>query len=260
MQAAAEHHIPVIILDRPNPVGGAVQGNVLDTQFISMVGRLAVPMRHGLTLGEEARLAASDLKIHVELHVVPAAGWRRDMDQDATHLPFRAPSPNLQSIAALYAYTGTCLFEGTTVSVGRGTDAAFLQVGAPWLDTSAVLARLRARAIHGVRFEGASFTPRAPGDKKFADTLVAGIRWVVTDRRTFDGPAAAVELLSILEAMYPDRLKIGGSFDRLAGGGGLRTALVRGDRPEAIVASWAAGQQAYRERVRPFLIYGALGR
>lgn len=255
MKAAGRHRIPVIILDRPNPIGGTVQGNVLDTAFPSMVGRLAVPMRHGLTLAEEARLAQADLHLAVDLHVVPVAGWRRDQFFDETGLPFRSPSPNLQSVEALFDYPGTCLFEGTAISVGRGTDAAFQQLGAPWLDTTTVLVKVNALHLPGVTFSAVSFTPRQPGDKKFADTLVAGIRWRITDRKTFDPTVTAVHLLAIIRSVHPDRIKIGGSFDRLAGGPKLREALLGGEAADAIVASWAPALAAYRVRVKPYLLY-----
>jgi uncharacterized protein YbbC (DUF1343 family) len=255
MKAAAAHGIPVVILDRPNPIGGAVQGNILDTTFTSMVGRLAVPMRHGLTLGEEARLARADLRIPVELHVIPVAGWRRDMFLDATGLPFRAPSPNLRDLEALFDYPGTCLFEGTALSVGRGSDAPFRQIGAPWLDTAAVLTRLRAARLPGVTFAGVMFAPHQPGDRKFADTTLAGIRLTVTDRKTFDPTRTAVFMLAIIRSVHPDLIRIGATFDRLAGGPLLREALMRGDDPQRIVASWQSGLRAFRERVRPFLIY-----
>ena len=117
------------------------------------------------------------------------------------------------------------------------------------------LARLNALHLPGVAFVAVSFTPRQPGDRKVADTLVAGIRWRVTDRRSFDPTVAVVQLLAIIQAVHPDRIRIGGSFDRLAGGPGLRTALVRGDRATDIAASWHAGITAYRARVRPFLLY-----
>ena len=255
MKAAGARGIPVVILDRPNPIGGAMQGNILDPAFSSMVGRLAMPMRHGLTLGEAARLARSDLHIAVELHVVPVRGWRRDMFLESTGLPFRAPSPNLQDVEALFDYPGTCLFEGTALSVGRGSDAPFRQIGAPWLDTIAVLKTLRVAKLPGVAFSGVTFTPKNPGDRKFADTAVSGIRLRVTDRRVFDPTRVAVYMLSAIRAIHPDRIRIGGSFDRLAGGPTLREALLRGDAPERIVASWQSGLDAYRERVRPFLLY-----
>ncbi len=174
---------------------------------------------------------------------------------DATGLPFRAPSPNLQDLEALFDYPGTCLFEGTALSVGRGSDAPFHQIGAPWLDTAAVLTRLRAAWLPGVTFAGVMFTPHQPGDRKFADTTLAGIRLTVTDRKTFDPTRTAVFMLAIIRSVHPDLIRIGATFDRLAGGPLLREALMRGDDPQRIVASWQSGLRAFRERVRPFLIY-----
>ncbi|MES2306202.1 MAG: DUF1343 domain-containing protein [Gemmatimonadota bacterium] len=255
MQSAAKAGIPVVILDRPNPIGGAMQGNILDMAYTSMVGRLAVPMRHGLTIGEESRLARADLGIAVDLRVIPVSGWHRDVTFGETGLPFRAPSPNLTDLESLFHYPGSCLFEGTALSVGRGTDAAFSQIGAPWLDTTAVLARIRAAHLPGVAFRGVRFTPHNPGDKKFADTTVAGIRWVMTDAKVYDPTRTAVHLLAVIGDVHPDKIRIGGSFDRLAGGAALRTALVRGDSPASIVATWLPGEAAYRERVQPFLLY-----
>ncbi|HRX20066.1 MAG TPA: DUF1343 domain-containing protein, partial [Gemmatimonadales bacterium] len=174
---------------------------------------------------------------------------------DATELPFRAPSPNLIDLDGLYHYPGTCLFEGTALSVGRGTDHPFHQVGAPWLDTTAVLARMRAAALPGVRFEGVRFTPTNPGDGKFAGVAVSGVRLVITDRRAYDPTAAAVHLLAAIRAVHPAEIRIGGSFDRLAGGPTLREALLRGEPPATIIAGWEAGLARYRDRVKPFLLY-----
>ena len=174
MKAAAGKGIPVVLLDRPDPIGGAVQGNVLEEAHISPVGRLRVPMRHGLTLAEMARLARADLGIAGELRVVPVSGWRRAMAFDATGLPFVPPSPNLRTLESLFHYPGTCLFEGTNLSVGRGSDAPFEQVGSPWLDTAAVLSPLRKAALPGVALAAASLSrPAQPGDGKYADTLLA---------------------------------------------------------------------------------------
>jgi len=256
MRSAARSRVPVVVLDRPDPIGAAVQGNVLDTAYRTPVGQLAVPMRHGMTLGELARLARADLGLATDLRVVPVAGWRREMGWDATGLPFIPPSPNLRSIEALYHYPGTCLFEGTNLSVGRGTDAAFRQIGAPWLDTAAVLARVRAEPLPGVRFVGVSFTPRAPGDGKFADTAVAGIRLEMTDRTRYDATATAVHLLAAVRAVHGGEFGwIPKHFDRLAGGPGLRAALDRGTSPGDIVAAWGADLRRFRERRRPFLLY-----
>lgn len=256
MKASARRGIPVIVLDRPNPIGGLVQGNVLEPQFISMVGRLALPMRHGMTLGELARLAAADLALPTKLSVVPVQGWRRASAFDETGLPFIPPSPNLRSVESLFHYPGLCLFEGTNLSVGRGSDAPFEQIGAPWLDTSAVLAAVRAAHIPGVRFRGVEFTPRRPGDGKFTDTTLAGIRLEVADRGRYDPTAAAVHLLAAIHRVHPERLGwIPAHFDRLAGTRSLRTAIEAGTTPDQIVRSWEAPLQQFKDRRRHFLLY-----
>jgi uncharacterized protein YbbC (DUF1343 family) len=256
MRSAARNRVPVVVLDRPDPIGGAVQGNVLDTAYRTPVGQLAVPMRYGMTLGELARLARSDLGLPTDLRVVPVAGWGRETAFDRTGLRFVPPSPNLQSLEALYHYPGTCLFEGTNLSVGRGTDAAFRQIGAPWLDTAAVLGRVRAAHLPGVRFTGVSFTPRAPGDGKYADTALAGIRLEMTDRTGYDPTAVAVHLLAAVRAVQGGEFAwIPKHFDRLAGGPGLREALERGVPPGEVVAGWEAGIRRFLERRRPFLLY-----
>lgn len=256
MRAGARRGIAVIVLDRPDPIGGMVQGNILDTAYASPVGMLAIPMRHGMTLGELARLARSDLAIGVDLQVIPAAGWRRTEDWDETGLPFVPPSPNLRSLESLYHYPGLCLFEGTALSVGRGSEAPFEQVGAPWLDTTAVLALLRGARLEGVAFRGVTFTPHDPGDGKFVDTLVTGIRFKVTDRRRYDPTRTAVTLLTILQAS--DAAHLGWSparFDRLAGGPALRTAIVAGASPDQLIQGWAGPLAAFENRRRPFLLY-----
>ncbi|HEU4698211.1 MAG TPA: DUF1343 domain-containing protein [Gemmatimonadales bacterium] len=259
MRAAARRGIPVVVLDRPDPIGGAVQGNVLDTAYRTFVGALAVPMRHGMTLGELARLARNDLGLATALTVVPAAGWRRSMYFDATGLPFIAPSPNLRTLEALIHYPGTCLFEGTNLSVGRGSEAPFEQVGAPWLDTAAVLARVRAARLPGVEFRGVAFTPHAPGDGKYADTLVRGVRLVVTDRARYDPTRTAVHLLAAVVARHGapagELAWLERHFDRLAGTDRLRRALVAGEAPDRIVDGWAAELAGFRARRQPFLLY-----
>jgi uncharacterized protein YbbC (DUF1343 family) len=256
MRTAARRGIPVVVLDRPNPVGALVQGNVLDPAFSSPVGMLAVPMRHGMTLGELARLARADLAVETSLTVVPVTGWRRSVELDRTALPFVPPSPNLRSIESLFHYPGLCLFEGTSLSVGRGSDAPFEQIGAPWLDTAAVLQRIRRANLGGVRFRGVSFTPRRPGDAKYADTLVTGVRLEVTDRAIYDPTATAVYLLAAVHAQHHDRFAwIPAQFDRLAGGPVLRETIAAGEDPASIVRSWAPDLDRFRERRRPFLLY-----
>jgi uncharacterized protein YbbC (DUF1343 family) len=268
MRAAARNGKRVIILDRPNPIGGTVEGNVLDTAFSSPVGLLAVPMRHGMTLGELALLAKADFGLPTGITVVPVAGWRRSMYFDATGLPFVPPSPNLRTVESLIHYPGLCLFEGTNLSVGRGSDAPFEQVGAPWLDTTAVLEALRQARVPGVEFSAVTFTPRHPGDGKYADTLVRGIRLRVTDRTAYDPTLTAVTMLKVVATVgfAPggcDHCQADGGFawlapqfDRLAGAGPrLRQAIVAGPLSE-VTASWRADRERFLARRAPFLLYG----
>jgi uncharacterized protein YbbC (DUF1343 family) len=256
MRAAERQAIPVLILDRPNPIGGAVAGNILDTAWASSVGRLAVPMRHGLTLGELALLARQDLGLGTRLGVVPASGWRRSMAWDGTGLPFTVPSPNLRDLEALYHYPGSCLFEGTNLSVGRGSDRPFHQVGAPWVDTAAVLRRLRGAGLSGVRFEGTIFTPRQPGDGKYADTAVAGVRLILADASRYDPVRVSLEMIAAIRAVHPAAFRFSDrQFDRLAGGPRLREALLAGVATEVILANWAPGLAAFERRVAPFQLY-----
>ncbi len=256
MQAAATAGIPVVVLDRPDPIGGLVQGNVLPGVTPSAVARFPLAMRHGMTLGEVSRLARSVLGLTTELHVVPVEGWRRTMTLEETGLPFVPPSINLRTVESLFHYPGLCLFEGTNLSVGRGSDAPFEQIGAPWLDTAAVLARLRRAYLGGVRFHGVSFTPRRPGDAKYADTLLSGVRLEVTDRAIYDPTATAVHLLAALRAQHPDQFAmITARFDRLAGGPALREAIDAGQDPASIVRGWAPELDRFRVWRRPFLLY-----
>lgn len=256
MGAAAAQRLPTIVLDRPNPIGGAVQGDVQDSVTASAVARFPIAMRHGMTMGELARLADSVLRLGAELHLVPVQGWRRSMDFAATGLPFVPPSLNLRTLESLYHYPGLCLFEGTNLSVGRGSDRAFEQIGAPWLDTTAVLARLRQAAPPGVTFTGVTFTPRGPGDGKYPDTLVIGIRLATTDRAAYDPTLTAVHLLATLRAVHsPDFAFRPAQFDRLAGGPNLREALMRGEGATSIAQRWRGELARFREWRRPFLVY-----
>src|SRR5213594_3543647 len=196
MRQAARRGKRVIVLDRPDPIGGEmVQGNVhaaaADPESM-LVGFLPVPMRHGMTLGELLRLANDTLGIHADLVVVPAAGWRRGMYFDATRLPWIKPSPNMPDLESAFHYPGTCLFEGTNLSVGRGTPFAFQVVGAPWLDAQAVLRYLRDErwgmrdALIGVAVESISFIPHGPTDGKYDGVSLQGVRLRVTDRGRYD--------------------------------------------------------------------------
>jgi uncharacterized protein YbbC (DUF1343 family) len=257
MEAAGQAGIPFVVLDRPNPIGGThVQGNVLDTAFASFVGMYPVPMRHGLTPGELARLYAGEFDVQADLTVVPVNGWRRDVWYDETHLPWTPPSPNMPSLESATHYPGTCLFEGTNLSVGRGTDRAFQWIGAPWLDENVLAERLNGYGLPGVQFVPATFTPVSPGDAKWPGTEVHGVRFVVTDRGPYDPVRAAVAALVETRRLSGDQWQWRAShFDALSGTDKLRLAIDAGRTFDEITAEWA-GPLAEFERIRAkYLIY-----
>ena len=256
MEAAGEHGIPFVVLDRPNPIGGdPVQGNVLDTRFSSFVGLYPIPMRHGLTAGEFARMAVGEFGVRVDLSVAVADGWRRTMPFDQTGIPWIAPSPNMPSVESALHYPGTCLFEGTPISVGRGTGRAFQQVGAPWLDGEELAARLGALGVPDVRFVPVRFTPENPGDRKFGGVEVGGVR-LEANGPAYDPTLAALALLVETRAMSGDRWSWRvAHFDRLAGTDALRNALDAGVSYQAVADRWGDGLDDYAARREPYLLY-----
>lgn len=256
MEAAGEHGIPFIVLDRPNPIrGDVVQGNVLDPEYSTFVGLYPVAMRHGMTHGELARMYVGEFGIDVELHVVPAEGLTRRMTYDDTGLPWIPPSPNMPSLESALAYPGTCLFEGTPLSVGRGTDRAFQWIGAPWLDGEALAAALEGYGFEGVSFEAVTFTPTSPGDGKFDGVEVSGVR-VVGESSMYDAPGVAVAMLVETYRASGDRWSWREShFDRLAGTDALRRGIEAGLGVDELTAGWAAEIGAFEEMRAPYLIY-----
>jgi uncharacterized protein YbbC (DUF1343 family) len=257
MAAAGEAGIPFLVLDRPNPIGGAlIQGNVLDPAYATFVGLHPVPMRHGLTPGELARWLVGEGGVDVELYVVRMEGWTRDLWFDETGLPWIAPSPNMPSLESATHYPGTCLFEGTSLSVGRGTDSPFQHVGAPWLDAPTVVARLNALGLPGARFEATTFTPRDPGDGKFGGEEVAGIRFVATDREAYDPTVAAIAALIEIRRAHPEELRWNvAHFDRLAGTDRVRLAIDEGASLREVVGPWDAEVRAFARYLGPYLLY-----
>lgn len=259
MEAAEASGIPFVVLDRPNPVGGhRVQGNVLDPAHASFVGRYPVAMRHGMTVGELARFIRARRTPELRLHVVPVRGWQRDRWFDGTGLPWVAPSPNMPDLASATHYPGTCLFEGTNLSVGRGTDRPFRQIGAPWLDGEELARRLNGREMSGVRFEAVRFTPEDPGDGKFGGREVRGVRFRATDRDAYDPTRAGLAALLEARRLAGDRWSWRARhFDRLAGTGRLRRAVEEGASMDSIVRSWEAQLRQFRAVRDSFLIYGS---
>ncbi len=257
MQAAAQSDLAVYVLDRPNPIGGLlVQGPVLDTSMASFVGMLPVPLRHGMTLGELAAFGNDVLDIGARLVVIPAAGWRRAMWFDETGLPWVRPSPNMPSLESATHYPGVVLFEGTNLSVGRGTADAFQRIGAPWLDPGRVIRELG--PTPGVRLEPDSMTPQNPGDRKYADTTVPAIRLITTDRETYDPTWTAIRLLEVIATIHDDALDIPNAryLDARTGTPRIRLAIEAGTPPTTLL--WGgidSALAAFRPLRHRYLLY-----
>jgi uncharacterized protein YbbC (DUF1343 family) len=260
MRDAARARRGVLVLDRPNPIGGQeVQGNVRarvadpDSAF---VGFLPVAMRHGMTLGELARMANDVLGIGADLVVVPAARWQRAMLYDRTGLPWVKPSPNMPDLESALHYPGVCLFEGTNLSVGRGTGFAFQVIGAPWLDADAVRRRLPAAALAGVEVTAVAFTPHEPTDRKYADIALRGLRLRVTDPRRYDPTRLAVALLAATREVHPTAFQLRADrFDGLAAGPELRQALEAGRPAQEIWGAWEEALARFRAARAKYLLY-----
>ena len=258
MEAAGKAGIPFVVLDRPNPIGGThVQGNGLDyPEQATFVGLYPVPVRHGMTVGEIARWANAEFDLGADLTVVPAAGWRRAQWYDATGLPWLAPSPNMPTLESATHYPGTCLFEGTNLSVGRGTDRAFQQIGASWLDPRGVLAGLSRYELPGVRIEAVRFTPVNPGDGKYGGEEIPGLRLTVTDRATYDPTRTAAALLVEIQRQHGDELTWRAShFDRLVGSSEVRERIAAGAPLAEVTRGWAEESAAFAAAREPYLIY-----
>ena len=256
MEAAGEAGIPFVVLDRPNPIGGVeVQGNVLDPAFASFVGMYPIPMRHGMTPGELARLFQGEFGVEAELGVAPLAGWSRGDWFPDTGLPWVAPSPNMPSVESARHYPGTCLFEGTNLSVGRGTPIAFQQIGAPWLDGEVLAANLTAYRLPGVRFEPVRFMPEDPGDGKHGGVEVEGVRLVASEAG-YDPIEAAVAALIEAAALSGDRWEWRkAAFDRLAGTDRLRLAVEAGASLDEVRAAWRPDLDEFLQVRERYLLY-----
>jgi uncharacterized protein YbbC (DUF1343 family) len=255
LQSAAEAGKPVIVLDRPNPIGGeAVQGPTLDPAFASFVGMLPVPLRHGLTLGELARFGNDVLAIHADLVVVPAEGWTRRTWFDQTGLPWIPPSPNMPDLESATHYPGLVLFEATNLSVGRGTPVAFQVLGAPWLNARELIARVP--PLPGVALSDTLIYPEAPGDGKYGGQEIAAVRFRVTRRAVYDPTRLAVTLLIGLRSLHRDSLRVDSTrFDERAGSKQVRLDLERERTPNRIWTAWRAGLDQFARRREAYLLY-----
>jgi uncharacterized protein YbbC (DUF1343 family) len=269
MQAAAEARIPFVVLDRPNPLGGDyVSGFVLEPPLASFVGQYPIPIVHGLTVGELARMIRGERWLpgldRLELSVVAMRGWRRAMRWPELRRPWVPTSPNIPTFEAALVYPGMGVVGEALVNEGRGTPTPFSLLGAPWLDGGRLVAHLEALRLPGVRFERAGFTPRSipsvATHPRFARKPLDGVRIVVTDRARFEPLEAGMHVLAALAAEARGRGKAPlianlSMFYAIAGTKRLRRMLAEGRDGHAIVAAWQAEVARFRARRAPYLLY-----
>jgi uncharacterized protein YbbC (DUF1343 family) len=263
LRAAARHGVPVIVCDRPNPIGGVdVEGPMLLPGYESFVGQFGIPMRHGMTIGELARLFNDQFRIGATLDVVRMSGWQREMFWDETALPWIMPSPNMPTLETAVVYPGAVLFEGTQLSEGRGTTRPFEFLGAPWIDADAFAAVMNGQGHAGAHFRPVTFEPTF---HKHARQACGGCQIHVTDRRRFRPVHAGVALLGAFHDANPgkfawrqppyeyehDKMPI----DILAGSDDLRRQIEAGTPHGQIAASWEAAVREFEKVRKDYLLY-----
>lgn len=256
MEAAAAHHIPFVVLDRPNPITSVAQGPMMDREIKTerigqpITGYYPVPLRHGMTAGEVARYVNAEFRVGADLHVVPAAGWSGGMWFDHTGLRWINPSPNIRSADAALKYSGLVLAEATNLAVGRGTDAPFSYLGAPWMHAGEVLAAVRKYDLPGVRLDSVVLTPQGSQPHHM-------IRLTVTDRDRVDVPFVTLALLSEIKRLHPAQFRIEDppGMTQMLGSKWAMAAFQRGDDPRQIQQRWAQGLASWRQMQDRYRIY-----
>jgi uncharacterized protein YbbC (DUF1343 family) len=263
LRAGARHGVPIIVCDRPNPIGGVdVEGETLVPGFESFVGQFSIPMRHGMTIGELARLFNEHFGLGAPLEVVKMEGWKREMYADGTGLPWVMPSPNMPTLDTAIVYPGTVLFEGLLVSEGRGTTRPFELVGAPWIEAESFARRMNDLGLPGAHFRPAVFEPTF---QKYAKQPCGGCQIHVTDRTAFRPVLTGVALAGLFHRTDParfawrqppyeyehDKMPI----DILAGSDRLRRQIESDVPAIDIAAGWREDENAFRTQREPFLMY-----
>jgi uncharacterized protein YbbC (DUF1343 family) len=252
MQAAADHDIDFMVLDRPNPINGSlVQGPVLNKGSESFVGFHPVAVRHGMTAGELANMFNVELDLKLDLQIIKLAGWHRNNFYDATGLPWVNPSPNMRNLNQALLYPGIGLLETTNLSVGRGTDTPFEQIGAPYIQAREFANAMNARKLKGIRFVPIHFTP---GSSKFNGQVCGGLNLVITDRDVFDPLATGLELAVALRAMYGEHWETK-SLNRLLSHQQTYESIKAGASLGDIRSAYNNELQDFRQRRKAFLLY-----
>ncbi|PYR60140.1 MAG: hypothetical protein DMF91_12940 [Acidobacteria bacterium] len=253
MEEAAKRKLPVFVLDRPNPIDGFdIEGPLQDSTERRYTSYFRMPIRHGLTIGELARLFNEEFKIGADLTVVPMKNWRRDVWFDETGLPWVNPSPNMRNMVAATLYPGIGAIEGTNISVGRGTDTPFEQIGAPWIDAPALAAALNARGLAGIRFYPVSFTPAAGA--KLGGQMCHGVFMIVTDRDRLRPVRVGLEIASALAKMHAAEFKLEAAAT-LFGSTATLAKVRAGEDPTSIASSWSADEAKWRLMRAKYLLY-----
>jgi uncharacterized protein YbbC (DUF1343 family)/CubicO group peptidase (beta-lactamase class C family) len=252
LEAAAKANKEIVVLDRPNPIGGAfVQGPVADAGRESFVSYWQTPVRHGMTVGELARMFNAERAIHANLAVVPMQGWVRGDWFDSTGELWVNPSPNMRNLTEAALYPGIGMIEQSNISVGRGTDTPFELVGAPWIHAVELAKYLNARDIAGVRFIPVEFTP---GSSVYAEQRCGGVQIVVSDRNLLDAPELGIEFASALESLYPQSYKVA-AVDTLMASNASLEAIVAGDDPRHVAEQWRDGLAKFELLRAKYLLY-----
>ncbi len=263
MQACAQHNKKMIVLDRPNPIGGQLtEGNLLELEYRSFVGLYPIPMRHGMTVGEMALLLNSAYRIGCDLSVVPMEGWTRSMWFDQTGLPWIMPSPNMPTLDSATVYPGTVLVEGTCLSEGRGTTRPFEFVGAPFIRSQPFAHYLNELGLAGVHFRPACFLPTF---QKWAGTLCGGVQIHVRSRELFEPYLAGIAILAAAKSMYPQdfqwrRPPYEYEYEKmpieiLCGGKNVPRLIDGGASLREIKETWQDELNGFREKRAPYLLY-----
>jgi uncharacterized protein YbbC (DUF1343 family) len=265
MEAAAEHTIPMIVLDRPNPIQGLyIDGPVRHDTLKSFVAFGKIPIAHGMTVGELALMYNGEQWLEkglkADLKVIAMENWKRTMWYDQTGLKWVRPSPNMPTLATATVYTGTCLFEGVNISEGRGTDKPFEYISAPWIDVNRVAQLLKNAPLKGVSFQPNEVTPtqrpnnaRAP---KYNGEPCKGIFVDVTDRNSFEPVKAGIYLLWAIRTAHPDQIQWRQqTIDRLSGTVTVRTMIDAGKTPQEIFQTWQEGLEYFKSIRSKYLLY-----
>lgn len=252
MEAATEHGLDFVVLDRPNPIGGEIfAGPILESGDESFIAAHTIPLQHGMTVGELARMLHDELGLKGSLSVIECAGWQRSMRWDETGLVWVNPSPNMRNLNQALLYPGIGLVEFTNVSVGRGTDTPFEILGAPYMDGRALAALLRGRNLPGVTFIPVEFVPNA---SKFEDELCRGVQILITDRDALDAIRTGMTLAWALRRLYPDAWEIE-RFARLLAEPAAFENIRDGAFAEQAIATWLGELEAFGARRARYLVY-----